>query len=224
LANHSVNDPSVDGWLAFRPANWARPKDQTRCMRENLAPVESIRGLTTRMARGDETAFREFHDGYFTRLFHYLLVISGGREEVCKDALQATLLRVARHARPFDCEATLWSWLTVLARSALVDEERKRQRYRSLLERFLSHFKTTTTPAAGHPPNETLLALLEKNLANLPPGDRTLLESKYYEEQSIKALAADSGSSEKAIESRLGRARRHLKKLILTQLKDEARF
>ena len=224
MVNPRANNPPIVGWLSFRATLWmrARGENPTPDLREELAPVEFIPGLTRRMARGEETAFREFHEAYFHRLFRYLLVMSGGHEEMAKDALQATLVRVARHKRPFDSEAVFWSWLTILARSAFLDEQRKRRRYRSLLDRFLSHFAATTDRAAVHPVTDAeLVNLLEENLATLPPDDRALLESKYYDAQSVRDIAARSGCSEKAVESRLGRVRSRLKQRILTQLKDE---
>ncbi|MEO7299756.1 MAG: sigma factor [Verrucomicrobiota bacterium] len=80
--------------------------------------------LTAQMAKGDEAAYREFYELYFNRLLRYLLVLTGN-EETAREALQLTLLRVARHAKKFESEAALWSWLTVLARSSVIDESRK---------------------------------------------------------------------------------------------------
>jgi len=47
-------------------------------------------------------------------------VVTGGNEHAAREALQAALVRVVRHVRLFDAEDKFWSWLTVLARSALV--------------------------------------------------------------------------------------------------------
>src|SRR5712671_2079636 len=76
---------------------------------------ESILELTRRLARGDEEAFRKFHDAYFDRLLRYLFVITKGDQEAAREALQETMTRVVRYARPFDSEEVFWSWLTVLA-------------------------------------------------------------------------------------------------------------
>ncbi|MFP6855672.1 MAG: sigma factor [Roseibacillus sp.] len=45
------------------------------------------------------------------------------------DLLQETLLRAVRYMRVFHDEAALWSWLTVLARSAVADHGRRRSRW-----------------------------------------------------------------------------------------------
>jgi DNA-directed RNA polymerase specialized sigma24 family protein len=72
-------------------------------------------------------------------------VATGGREEAAREALQSTFLRVARYIKRFDSEAAFWSWLTVLAKSALVDEQRKQQRYLGLLNRFFQRELTLRT-------------------------------------------------------------------------------
>lgn len=171
------------------------------------------------MAEGEEAAWRQFHELYFHRLLRYLLVVSGGREEAARDALQAALLRAVRHVRRFDREEVFWSWLTVLARSALVDDDRKRRRYRALLDRFFQRESASPAPAPPDPGADArLLGLLEANLAALPAEDRALLDQKYLAGTSVRAIAHAAGATEKSVESRLVRIRRHLRELILAQL------
>jgi RNA polymerase sigma-70 factor (ECF subfamily) len=99
-------------------------------------PLMDVLGMTTRMARGEEAAFREFYRLYFNRLLRYLIVVTHGQEEAAREALQLTFVRVARHVRRFDSETAFWNWLAVVARNCAVDELRKRQRHQNLLTRF----------------------------------------------------------------------------------------
>src|SRR5207247_3024372 len=92
--------------------------------------------LTRGLATGDEEAFRKFHAAYFDRLLRYLFVATKGDEEAAREALQETMTRVVRYAQPFDSGEVFWSWLTVLARSAVVDAGRKQQRYWRLLKGY----------------------------------------------------------------------------------------
>lgn len=179
-----------------------------------------IARLTTRMAAHDESAYRQFYDLYFNRLLRYLLVLTGGREHAARDALQATMPRIVRHVRRFDSEEVFWSWLTVLARSSVVDSERKRKRYLTLLERFFQSGQPAS-PSANSDADGRFMLLLEKNLAALPPEDRNLIERKYFESDSVREIARESGATEKAVESRLVRIRRWLKESILEELKNE---
>lgn len=188
-------------------------------MPADARPSVDIASLTARMAEGDEDAYRMFHELYFHRLRRYLLVVTGGREEAAREALQLGLLRVVRHVRRFDVEEVFWSWLTVLARSAVVDEERKRNRYLAFLGRF---FRREQIEAATNVEADARLEeLLRVNLNSLPWEERELIQRKYFARESVKAIAADLGATEKAIESQLVRIRRKLKADILTQLNHE---
>src|SRR6266540_2080795 len=135
---------------AEQSALWACDNALTeRRAMDERAPLPSadLPSITARMTRGDEAAYRTFYELYFHRLLRCLLVLTGGREDAAREALQLTLVRVVRHIRRFESEEIIWSWLTVLARSSLVDEERKRKRYFGLLDRFI----VWTRPADAAP-------------------------------------------------------------------------
>lgn len=186
---------------------------------EAARPAPEIASLTTRMAASDEAAFRQFYDLYFNRLLRYLLAVTRN-EETAREALQLTLLRVARYAKRFDSEEKFWSWLTVLARSSVVDEQRKTKRRSFFLTRF---FQRAQVENESHE-SETelrLAELLETNLSTLADDERELIQRKYFDRESVKEIAMALNSTEKAVESRLVRARRKLKDSILTQLKNE---
>ncbi len=183
-------------------------------------PPIGVTELTACMAANDESAYRAFFDLYLGRLKRYLLVVTSGQEEAAHEALQLTLLRVVRHIRRFDSEAVFWSWLTVLARSSVVDEERKRQRYWAALDRFCWWSKARQAITSDEA-EDRLQGLLEEGLAALPAEDRALIKQKYYDSRSVKDLAAEHATTESAMESRLVRIRRKLKEAIVAQLKHE---
>jgi RNA polymerase sigma-70 factor (ECF subfamily) len=176
--------------------------------------------LTTRMSKGDEDAYRTFYERYFSRLLRYLLVVTSGHTESAQEALQMTLLRVARHAKPFASEEALWSWLTVLARSAVVDETRRRSRYLAMLDRFLKR-REAEVDAADHEADERFRLALGNELTALPEDERALIVRKYFDGISAQAIAAEAGTTEGAVESRLVRVRRKLREAVLAQVKNE---
>ena len=184
-------------------------------------PPHQIAALTGALARGDEAAFREFFDAYFDRLLRYLLVVTGGNEPAAREALQAALIRVARHVKPFDTEEKFWSWLTVLARTALADESKKLRRWFAFLERFSRHAETEDSFGSDGAADEKLRALLKQNLSALPPGERDLVEQKYFLRRSVREIAGAGGITEKAVESRLSRTRQKLKDAIVASLKHD---
>lgn len=190
-------------------------------MSVTVPPDEAdIAALTDRMRRGDEAAWSRFYDLYFQRLLRYLLVVTQGREDTAREALQQTLTRAAKHMRRFESEAALWGWLTVLARSCFVDETRKGRRYFAFLERFFAH-QQPAAPSLQNAEDE-LGTHLQAELGNLPPEEREIVERKYFGEQSVRDIAAELQTTEKAVESRLLRARRRLKEAVLGRLQHEA--
>jgi RNA polymerase sigma-70 factor (ECF subfamily) len=180
-----------------------------------------VAALTRRMAEGDELAYRTFYDAYFNRLSRYLLVVTAGDEDAAREALQSALVRVVRHIKVFPTDAVLWSWLTVLARSALSDQNRKRRRYLAFLDRFTWHSRTEQMPADDSQADVRLVALLESSLDALPFDARRLLEAKYFAGRSVREIAEELNLSGKAVESRLVRIRHRLKAAMLEGLKRE---
>src|SRR5690606_17797457 len=181
---------------------------------------DNIPALTVRMARGDERAFGEFYDFYFNRLFRYLLVVASGQEEIAREALQLTFVRVARNVRRFGSEAAFWNWLTVLARSSFTDEVRKRNRYQGLLARFFQE-RPAEIEVKCHHGGRSFEELLKDEMARLPIEERELLEEKYLHGGTVRKLAADWKMTEKAMESQLLRVRRKLKAAVLERLRNE---
>jgi len=181
-----------------------------------------IESLTKQMLKGDEMAYRTFYDAYFDRLWRYLLVVSAGNEDTAREALQATLLRVVRHVKVFRDEEHFWSWLTVLARTAYLDETRKRRRYFSFLERFTRHSETAIDHLPGHHADKKLQDSLKNGLAVLPADEQKLIEQKYFDRRTVRDIAEELQMTPKAIESKLSRIRRKLKQTMLSQWNHES--
>ena len=184
--------------------------------------VSAIAMLTCGLVARDEDAFRQFHAAYFDRLLRYHLVLAHGDEDAARDALQETLLRVVRHARRFDEGKVFWSWLTVLARSAAADAGRKRHRYWRMLAGYA---QSLLKPTIRREPSADVLdhldELLGQSLSELEADERALVEGKYFHRSSLRELADQTGLTERAVESRLARARQALRTRILEKLRQE---
>jgi len=174
--------------------------------------------LTRGMVRGDEAAYRTFHQLYFDRLSRYLLVVAAGNEDAAREALQVAFTRVVRHVRIFTDENVFWSWLAVVARTALFDQTRKRRRYFAFLDRFSREPRAEAIPATNTG-NQTLETLLASSVAKLPADDQNLLAWKYSDGRSVRSIADELQTTDKAVESRLSRLRKKLKEILLTELK-----
>jgi RNA polymerase sigma-70 factor (ECF subfamily) len=182
------------------------------------SPPPPVATLTEALARGDEAAFRDFYSAYAGRMLRYALTITRGEILLAEEAVQIALVRIAAKVRRFDEEAAFWAWLARVVRSCVIDSARRQARYAALLQRLRAQ------PDIEPLPREIDRAFsehLEVALATLPAADRELLRSKYHDCESTADLAARSGCTPKAIESRLARLRRHLREIVLNHLRDE---
>jgi RNA polymerase sigma-70 factor (ECF subfamily) len=194
----------------MNPATSSLPLNQALSMEDaRRADVSPISALTRRMAAAEESAFRDFHAVYFARLFRYVIVLMRGDEHAARDVVQETLLRIVRHARPFDDEKHFWDWLALLARSAAADHGRRSSRYQRLLAAFGG--QPDRQPEVAPDDEMNLDSVMDEALATLSGPERELLAQKYGEGMSVRELAGAGGVSEEAIESRLARARRTLR-------------
>jgi RNA polymerase sigma factor (sigma-70 family) len=184
-----------------------------------MVGLRGIPELTLAMAAGNEEAFCEFHRRYFDRLFRFCLVLSRGNSARAGDVLQDTLCRVARYVRRFEDEEVFWCWLAAVARSACQDAGRKHRRYLAMLENYARRWLVLDPPAPTN--NEQYLdQLAAECLSELDPGDRALVEGKYLAGHTLRQLAARAHLTEKAVESRLSRLRRHLRGRLLDRLRE----
>ena len=132
------------------------------------------------------------------------------------------MTRVAKHVRRFEDEQALWDWLAVLARSAARDAGRKQSRYRKLLARFFERNEGSLgTAADGAESEDRLNEALSAAMDALPELERELIEQKYFHRASVRELAQARQLTEKAVESRLLRARRSLREAMNKHLRDE---
>ena len=184
--------------------------------KEITPPSADMAKLTRALARGDEAAWIHFHEQYSGRIYRYLLVLLRGNHDLAVELLQVTFTRVARHIRVFHQEKILWHWLARIARTAVIDELRKTEHRDNLMNAVASATDATTDP------EEYCHELLGEALAQLEQDYRDLLSGKYIEGLSIRELASASGDSEKAVESRLVRARQKLREIMLILLRREA--
>jgi RNA polymerase sigma factor (sigma-70 family) len=178
------------------------------------AAATELHRLTTAMARGDDDAWAEFNRIYGPAVFRQLLALTRGDHATAQEAQQLTYLRVAKFIRPCETEAMFRAWLRTVARTTLLDCWRRRRSFTDLLFR-----KRQEPPELADPSQDDRLNLeLDQALARLSPGDRALLDSKYFAGLSVITIASQLAVTPKAVESRLARARDALRRELLSAL------
>ncbi len=176
--------------------------------------------LTTRLRAGDEAAFAWLHREWGVRLNRYCFALAAGDTAFAGEISQATWLRLVRHLRPLPEEQALWNWLACAARHAATDLRRTGGRYRQALDRFLDWWKIREADTEEMPETEAaLLHALEKALQQLSPEECALIEGRYFKGDSLLAIGAQCGLTERAVEGRLARLRQRLRDQIANELR-----
>jgi RNA polymerase sigma-70 factor (ECF subfamily) len=180
-----------------------------------------VRSVTSGMVAGSQAAFTRFYDLAFDPLYRMLLAQTKGDEDLSKELVQSVMIRAVKYIHPFENERVLWSWLRQIARSCHVDWLRKKGREPQCvsLELFGDSPASETSTE-----DEELLAALDRSLAQLDGEEREVLRLAYYEGVPQRNMAEKLNTTTKAIESKLGRIRQKLRRLLLERLKNYALF
>lgn len=165
--------------------------------------------LSKGVARGDEPAFRELYDLVYAPLKRHTLWLARGDEHLADDVLQDTCLRIVRYLKPMATDEATWCWMLRAARTAHIDQLRKRGKHDQT--RSLSSMSDPQLLAAQADGDAELGELVDQALLSLSPEERELLEQRHMQEQDVASLAADAGTSVRAMESRLARIRRKVR-------------
>lgn len=169
--------------------------------------------LVRRMLRGDESAFTDFFEENFDRLFRFAARRLGDNA-AAEDVAQATLVQAMRKLHTWRGEAALFTWLCAICRHEVTAWTSRNGRIplavveddagmTALLDSIASTEESPERAAARH----EAAALIQNVLDHLPHRYGDILEWKYLLDWPVSQVAARLGVSEKAAESMLTRAR-----------------
>lgn len=175
------------------------------------------RALAERMLAGDETAFDAFFGGYFPALYRFALRRLNDDPDGAEDVAQATLCRAIAKLDTYRGEAAMFTWLCTFCRHEISAFHRARSR-RPVPVRLVEDddevaaaLDSLSAIAAGDPSaafdRDEAARIVHVALDRLPPRYAEALEWKYVDGLSVREIAHRHGSSEKAAESVLTRAR-----------------
>jgi RNA polymerase sigma-70 factor, ECF subfamily len=173
--------------------------------------------LVRRMVAGDERAFDEFFETYFSGLYRFALARLGGNADAAEEVVQATLCKALTKLSTYRGEAALFTWLCTFCRHEMSAHYARHQRSAQetpLIEDTpeIRAALESIGAASADAPDERLrrrelARLVQVTLDSLPPRYGDALEWKYIQELSVSDIAARLNVGPKAAESLLTRAR-----------------
>ena len=170
--------------------------------------------LAARAVRGDVQAFNDLFEIYFPRLFRFALRRVAD-EDLAEDIVQSTLIKAMRSLSTWRGEASLFTWLCTICRHEVHDHLQRLGRQpaiASIDDAPAVRAALEALSAGGDSPERALeraeiSGAVQLVLDHLPGRYGDVLEWKYAQGLSVAEIAARLGTSIKAAESMLTRAR-----------------
>ena len=150
---------------------------------------------------------------HYVPLMRYIIAPILPNPQDREDCLSEVTLRVWEKIEQYDRKRGSWNaWLTAITRNTALNHARKA--LGSSAEEL-----PEDTPAAGHTPEEAVLQrerqeAVRDALERLPYRDRILFYRKYYYMQPTAQIAAELGMTERAVEGKLYRLKKQLRKML----------
>src|SRR5262249_15955234 len=176
---------------------------------------EHDRELVAAVLRKDRKATARFVSDHVYNIYAYLRHRLAPRPDLVDDVVQEVFLAALGSLSSFLGTSSLRTWLFGIARHKV--ESYYRQRLREP-EPLAEGEEGTDLPTADPPADERIdrvrmEARTRRVLKQLPEAYSMLLLWRYWENRSVREIAEATGTTEKAIERRLARARARFKEI-----------
>jgi RNA polymerase sigma-70 factor (ECF subfamily) len=187
--------------------------------------VHLDRALARKILGGDRDAFRGLFDDFFPRLFRFAMARLDGDREAAADVVQQTFCKGIDNLDRYRGEASLYTWFCQICRNAIIDHYRATNRRTDRFVLYEDHanvraiLEALTAPVTEQPETRAwqrdIRRLVQSTIDALPPRYGDVLEWKYVDGSTVAEIAARLGSSAKAAESLLARARAAFREAIV---------
>jgi RNA polymerase sigma-70 factor, ECF subfamily len=179
--------------------------------------LQHDRTLVQRMLHGEEVAFEEFFDFYFSALYRFVLIRLNKDVDASEEVVQRALCKAISKLSTYRGEAALFTWLCTFCRHEISSYLKSQKRFVYQPEfiydnpEVIAALESLLMATNDHPD----VSLLRKELAQLvhvaldalPRRYSDALEWKYIDGLSVKEIAERLDLGLKAAESLLTRAR-----------------
>lgn len=176
----------------------------------------SDRDLVARLVRGDGDAFDAFVDEFYPRLYRFAHARMRTEPDSVQEVVQASFAKIIQKISLYRGEASVFTWMCSFCRFEIAAHWRKKGRRSSeqpLIEDS-SEIRAALESLAAEVDGPVELAerrelarMVRLTLDHLPLRYGNALDWKYLQGLSVRQVAARLGSTEKAAESVLTRAR-----------------
>ena len=163
-----------------------------------------------------ETQIEQIYDATITDLYRYVSRRCGGQRELAEDVTQETWLRAIKDWNRKGIPPNPIGWLTTVARNLLLNHFRRRE---GLSIDEVSPVEIMTALESDNENSAEIASIVCHALTRIPDAEARLLETFHFDRWKMSQLAEAYGTTEKAIEGRLRRARERLRRELETTMR-----
>ena len=175
-------------------------------------PLVSDSRLLARVADGDGRAFNRLVERHSQRVLNVIYRIVLSRSDA-EDLCQEVFVRLWKQAPDWQDDAKVTTWLHRVASNLAINHSQRVQQRQIVDSELTEQLLDGQSEVAGDG-NDALSAKMAQALSTLPSEQRAAMAFRYYRDLPVKQIADILGSSPKAVESLLGRARKQLKQVL----------
>jgi RNA polymerase sigma-70 factor (ECF subfamily) len=180
--------------------------------------------LMLRVQGGEMDCYDVLVERYKTRLFNYLLRLTGSRDDA-EEFAQEALVKAYIHADKYKTIAKFSTWLYTIATNLVRNRVRSRSRAPQIVSLWSRAFgdgdeeRVIDIPDAQRNPEESindneLSEIIGAAIQRIPEKYRTSFVLREINEMSYEEIAAVTGLKLGTVRSRINRARNHFRQLI----------
>lgn len=172
-----------------------------------------------RCARGEPDFLRLLMERHGGGVLRFLERTVGNRSEA-EELLTEVFLKVWQHAARFGHRGLVRNWIYTIAANLARDTLRRRKVREPIAAEPLELLEQEADPAGVDPLQETMgrerSEMLQRSIEQLHPTDRMLVVLYHYQEYSLEEIERITGIPRNVAKSRLFRARRKLRDILLS--------
>lgn len=166
--------------------------------------------LLVKMQGNDEAAFREIYERYTDLLYAYAFRRLQSKEEA-KDVVQEVFIKLWEARATFELKTYLSGFLYKSVLNKILDIWKHNKVVRNHVLSKSLEIDVDSVETDFLIREKEVAAMIEKEIAAMPPRMRAVYELKFKQYYSVKQIAAELEISENTVATQLQRASAHLK-------------
>ena len=168
-------------------------------------PLENVNELKSKVAKGDEKAFRQLYDHFWGKIYSVAFTLTKS-VELSEEIVQDVFLRIWLKKEQLPSIAKFDAYLFIVARNHIYNELRKK----TYVQHFVEHLEQYFLESAVSPEQEMLLKetnqLINKALEQLPTRQREVYQLSRNEGFDNSTIAQKLGISKLTVKSHMTKA------------------